>query len=265
MFVTRTAFLRCSPTSSFFRPNPSFQVARQIHQSPRARSRIGYGDRRPQYNRFSRAQQLYGLWKTSPTFRLGVGAAGAGAGTFYVYNLEDVPVSGRRRFNCIPPSVEQGTAQQMYQQMLQEFGHRVLPAWHPQTKMVQKVLDRLIPQSGLVDQEWEVHVIDDKSQMNAFVIPGGKVFVFSGILPLCDGEDGLAAVLGHEIAHNVAHHAAERMSQAFLGLGIVWIASYVYDVSGSIGQTLLDYAFLRPGSRKQEVSLSSEILSIPKC
>lgn len=90
MFATRTAIPpRWSPPSSFCRPNPSFRV---IQQPRRAQSRIGYGRRRPQYNRFSRAQQLYGLWKTSPTFRIGVGAAGAGAGTFYVYNLEDVPV-----------------------------------------------------------------------------------------------------------------------------------------------------------------------------
>lgn len=90
IFATRTAIPpRWSPPSSFCRPNPSFRV---IQQPRRAQSRIGYGRRRPQYNRFSRAQQLYGLWKTSPTFRIGVGAAGAGAGTFYVYNLEDVPV-----------------------------------------------------------------------------------------------------------------------------------------------------------------------------
>jgi len=90
--------------------------------------------------------------------------------------------------------------------------------------------------------------------LGAECLARGKVFVFSGILPICDGEDGLAAVLGHEIAHNVAHHAAERMSQTFLALPIAFAASYVFDVSGSVSQLLLDYAFLRPGSRKQEVS-----------
>lgn len=93
----------------------------------------------------------------------------------------------------------------------------------------------------------------------------GKVFVFSGILPICDGEDGLAAVLGHEIAHNVAHHAAERMSQVFIALRVAWIASLVFDVSDQIGQVLLDYAFLRPGSRKQEVGFLNEIYVITKC
>jgi predicted Zn-dependent protease len=72
--------------------------------------------------------------------------------------------------------MEQSTSAQMYQQTLQEFGHKVLPAWHPQVKMVQRVLDRLIPQAGLRDQEWEVHVIDDKSQLNAFVLPGYATF-----------------------------------------------------------------------------------------
>ena len=87
----------------------------------------------------------------------------------------------------------------------------------------------------------------------------GKVFVFSGILPICDGEDGLAAVLGHEIAHNVAHHAAERMSQTYLVIPLALLASYLFDVSGNISQLLVDYAFLRPGSRKQEVSFSARI------
>lgn len=87
--------------------------------------------------------------------------------------------------------------------------------------------------------------------------------MFSGILPICEGEDGLAAVLGHEIAHNVAHHAAERMSQVSLAIPIAWIGSFMFDVSGQIGQVLLEYAFLRPGSRKQEVGFLKRILSSP--
>ena len=63
-------------------------------------------------------------------------------------------------------------AQQMYEQVLKEYGQRVLPAWHPDSRLVHKVLDRLIPASGLQDQPWEVHVIDDKEQKNAFVVPG---------------------------------------------------------------------------------------------
>lgn len=61
--------------------------------------------------------------------------------------------------------------------------------------------------AGLENVQWEINVIDSPEQ-NAFVVPGGKVFVFTGILPLCKDEDGIAAVLGHEIAHVVAHHTA---------------------------------------------------------
>ena len=75
----------------------------------------------------------------------------------------------------------------------------------------------------------------------------------SGILPICDTEDGLAVVLGHEIAHNVAHHAAERLSQ------VVWVAIGMWGLAFLLGspdflsQILIDFGFTRPGSRKQEV------------
>lgn len=98
-------------------------------------------------------------------------------------------------------SVEQ--TKEMYQGMF-------LPDDEPRVRKVKKVLDRLIPFAegeGLKGMDWEIYVIDSKEQ-NAFVAPGGKVFVFTGILPLCRDEDGIAAVLGHEIAHVVAHHTA---------------------------------------------------------
>ena len=72
------------------------------------------------------------------------------------------------------------------------------------------MLERLIPYAegdGIKGVEWELNVIDS-SEVNAFVVPGGKVFVFTGILPVCKDDDGIAAVLGHEIAHVVARHSA---------------------------------------------------------
>jgi len=98
-----------------------------------------------------------------------------------------------------------------------------------------------------------VHVIQD-DQKNAFVIPGGKVFVFSGILDVCQGEDGLAAVLGHEIAHNVAHHAAERLSSSAILLSVAVVLPALLGLSVDFGITRMavDLAFLRPGGRKQE-------------
>jgi len=127
-------------------------------------------------------------------------------------------------------------------------------------------LNRLIPHSGLPAEtnNWEVHVIKDE-QKNAFVIPGGKVFVFSGILDVCQGEPGLAAVLGHEIAHNVAHHSAERMSSYVVLMPIAMVGSFLLgigDVGDVFTRMVVDLAFMRPGSRKQEVSCAGH-LDIP--
>ncbi|KAI9762959.1 MAG: T-complex protein 1 subunit theta [Chaenotheca gracillima] len=148
-------------------------------------------------------------------------------------------------------------SKQLYDQTLEQYRGRILPSYDPRARMVTRVLDRLIPKAGLTPEEtehtnWEIFVIDDPEQKNAFVIPGGKVFVFSGILPICRGEDGLAAVLGHEIAHNVAHHAAERISQAFLVFGVVQVIMFLYGAPDIFSRILFDTVFLKPGSRKQE-------------
>ena len=117
--------------------------------------------------------------------------------------------------------------------------------------MVQRVLNRLIPHSGLQGEEWEIHVIDDPEK-NAFVIPGGKVFVFSGILDVCQDDDGLAAVLGHEIAHNVAHHAAERMSAYWILLAIGFLGQWTIGVDPGFFHFVTTLTFTLPGSRKEE-------------
>lgn len=82
----------------------------------------------------------------------------------------------------------------------------------------------------------------------------GKVFVYTGILPICGDEDGLAAVLGHEIAHVVARHPAERMSNSFLTLGAVFMISLLFDVSGQFTSLLVNLMYGLPNSRSQEVS-----------
>jgi len=62
---------------------------------------------------------------------------------------------------------------------------------------------------------WEFNLVKDKAA-NAFVLPGGKVVVYTGILPVAENETGLAVVMGHEVAHMIADHGNERMSQALL-------------------------------------------------
>jgi len=82
-------------------------------------------------------------------------------------------------------------------------------------------------QSELKNFAWEFNVIDDAKTVNAFCMPGGKVVVYTGILPVTQNEDALAVVMGHEIAHALSNHGNERMSQglvAQLGLSSLQVA-----------------------------------------
>ncbi len=88
------------------------------------------------------------------------------------------------------------------------------------TRIVERVGWRIARASNQPNFEWEFKLIDDPDVVNAFCLPGGKVAVYSGILPVAETEAGLAVVLGHEVAHATARHGAERMSQQ-LGANLV--------------------------------------------
>ncbi|OIW23688.1 hypothetical protein CONLIGDRAFT_657827 [Coniochaeta ligniaria NRRL 30616] len=238
------------PTPPWTRPYRIQRVTPLDHQS-------GLGNARPLLS----SDQLRRAIRSPSTHAI-VLVAVAGALIFYFANLETVPVSGRTRFNCYSAESvrEVGETQaKMVRYELERQGGRVLPDWDPRTRMVKRVMAKLIPFSGMADENWEVCVIEDPHTANAFVLPGGKVFVFSGILPLVGNDDGLAAVLGHEIAHNVADHIGERMSQSigvnFLMYSLVLLsaafgaAPFVMQIFGG---TLMDIAFGRPMSRLQE-------------
>lgn len=179
---------------------------------------------------------------------------GGGGTVFYVYNLEEVPITGRRRFNVVSPEREKALVSDgAYQETLREYGGKILPKDHPHTQLVARIVTRLLPAvQGLDQGDWQVHVIDDDSQPNAFVMPGGKVFVFTGILSIAQDENGLAAVLGHEIAHNVCHHVAERMSGQIFTVIATIILSQLLDISGQLGSSISSLALTLPNGRTQE-------------
>ena len=77
---------------------------------------------------------------------------------------------------------------------------------------MQQVGKRIAAAANKPDYQWEFTVIDDPKQANAFCLPGGKVAVYTGIFPIAKDEAGLATVIGHEVAHALARHGAERMS-----------------------------------------------------
>jgi len=82
--------------------------------------------------------------------------------------------------------------------------------------MIQKIGRRMARHADRPDFKWEFNLIDDDKQINAFCLPGGKVAFYTGILPVAKGEKGVAVVMSHEIAHALARHGAERVSQGLL-------------------------------------------------
>lgn len=171
-------------------------------------------------------------------------------------------MSGRTRFNIYSRKRVIEAGELSYRQLLYDLekkGVAILPDWDPRTQRVKRVMAKLIPFSGMRDEKWEIFVIDDPHTANAFVLPGGKVFVFSGILNLARTDSQLATVLGHEIAHNVADHVGERMSQS-LGVNILLYSLVVLCSALGLGAIIaqfagawaLNTAIANPMSRKQE-------------
>jgi len=134
-----------------------------------------------------------------------------------------VSITQRRQLTLIPQGEILTLSLDQYKQFIAE--HDVITGTE-QAAMVKRVgkrirsaVERYMRSQGdaeaLKSYRWEFNLIDDDS-VNAFAMPGGKVVVFSGILPVAQNDTGLAVVLGHEIAHVVARHGNERMSQALV-------------------------------------------------
>lgn len=118
-----------------------------------------------------------------------------------------VPVTGRKQFLIIPEQQEIAMGATAYEELMaEEIPSRDAAA----REMVRRVGERIAAVSGRSDYEWEFRLIESE-QMNAFALPGGKVAVYEGILPICQNEAGLAVVMSHEIAHALARHGGERM------------------------------------------------------
>lgn len=140
-----------------------------------------------------------------------------------IYACTTVPLTGRQQLKLIPSSDMMAMSYQQYDQFLQENKKSTN---QQQTAMVrrcgqriQKAVETYFAQNNMSSHlngyNWEFNLVEDP-QVNAWCMPGGKVVVYTGILPIAQNETGLAVVMGHEIAHAVAEHGSERMSQQML-------------------------------------------------
>ena len=178
-------------------------------------------------------------------------------------------ITGRNQLAILPESELRSMAASEYQQFLSQ--NKVVSASASKdAEMVRRVGQRLVnainkyySTKGLTSElegyQWEYNLVDAKD-VNAWAMPGGKIVVYTGLLPVTQNEAALAVVLGHEITHALAHHGNERMSQQMVaeGIGVVGgvltsgnqqlsnIFNNVYGPGAQIGVLL-------PNSRKQEL------------
>jgi len=183
-----------------------------------------------------------------------LGTAGLTVG--FLMGCRTVPETGRRQLNFMSSGEEMQLGLSSFEKMKQETPINKDPALNAQ---VQRVGRRIAAVAPLPGAQWEFVVFDSK-EVNAFCLPGGKVGIYTGILPITKDDLGLATVIGHEVAHAVARHGGERMSEAtllqtggqVLGAGLSAsdprmqaIATTVYGVGAQVGLAL-------PHSRTQE-------------
>lgn len=141
-------------------------------------------------------------------------------GIYLLAACNTVPITGRRQLNLLPGSQMRAMATDQYQQfisnaqvikntenaqMLKTVGARIAGA--VEAYLIEQGDEELIE-----DFNWEFNLVGENT-VNAWAMPGGKVVFYQGIMPICEDANGVAVVMGHEVAHAIARHGNERMSQ----------------------------------------------------
>lgn len=145
--------------------------------------------------------------------------------TYFVIfvSCSTVPLTGRSQLNMIPNSEMLAMSFQQYDKFLNDSklsnDQKNVEMVKRVGKKIQYAVEDFLAEKNLSDHlegyNWEFNLVEDE-QVNAWAMPGGKVVVYEGILPITRDEIGLAVVLGHEVAHAVAEHGNERMSTEML-------------------------------------------------
>jgi predicted Zn-dependent protease len=142
----------------------------------------------------------------------------------FIAGCATVPVTGRRQLDLVSSSEINTMSASQYQEVLKKGP---LSTNQEQVAMIkrvgakiQKAVEQYMAEKGASDQlagfAWEFNLIQDDKTVNAWCMPGGKVAFYTAILPICKDETGVAVVMGHEVAHAIANHGRERMSQGLL-------------------------------------------------
>jgi len=194
---------------------------------------------------------------------------GCGCLTIGISSCSTVPITDRRQLKLIPESKLNAQAAQIYEKVKKKEklsdDTKQLNEIKEIGKKMEFSINEYFSRSNLQDPtsgfDWEYILIDNKKVKNAWCMPGGKIAVYTGILEVTKNTNGLAAVMGHEIAHAVAKHSVERASRGVLlktGTSILDIAtggklSKVNKATGMNTVGLLSQiGIMNPFNRKQE-------------
>ncbi len=145
----------------------------------------------------------------------------------FVVACATVPLTGRKQFAFMNNGELSKMSLQQYNQTLSgsklSVNERDVAMIKRVGGKISKAVEQYLRQNGLehmiADYQWEFNLIEDEVA-NAWCMPGGKVAFYTGILPITQTETGVAVVMGHEVAHAIANHSNERMSQGLLAQGV---------------------------------------------
>ncbi len=165
----------------------------------------------------------------------------------FSWSCSRVPITNRRQFNLLPESELMAMSLTEYKKVLNSS--QLVPDADPNTAMVKRIGGKI---SAAITNylnthknakrvrgfKWEFNLIKDDKTVNAWCMPGGKVCVYTGLLPVSKDENGLAVVMGHEVAHAIARHGNERMSQ---------------QISLQLGGTALSVAMSQQPEKTQQI------------
>lgn len=151
-----------------------------------------------------------------------------------VKNEEIMPLVEQQYDSIIRYSKLSGDPQQTA--LIKEVGRKI-------RKAVEQYMAETNATSELAGFNWEFNLIDDPNTVNAWCMPGGKVAFYTGIMPICKDEAGVAVVMGHEVAHAIANHGRERMSQGLVANGLVGTFAMAMGENPNLTKQLMLQAF----------------------
>ena len=194
---------------------------------------------------------------------------GCGCLSLSVNNCSTAPITDRKQLKLIPEHKLNAQASKAYEKVKKKAklsdDIKKLTEIKEIGKNIEVAISKYFASQNIVDPtigfEWEYILIDNDKVLNAWCMPGGKIAIYSGILKVSKDTNGLAAVMGHEIAHAVAKHSVERMSRAVLvqssvTLIDVFTGGKLSQVNRSTGLDAVGYVaqlgIMNPFSRKEE-------------